>query len=83
MISWAESERMRDPRIDPEPGDVVFRQAKNRLIERFVCEPGRGMFCAPSPHTVHYREHVVGRIFYCSIKAWRRWCKQATVAVKV
>jgi hypothetical protein len=75
---------MRDPKIDPQPGDVVCRFAK---WTRIVTQIRRGMVYYVCPEDIsHWEESWKKNLGFlggnpgptnfqnCSIEHWRRWC---------
>lgn len=70
---------MRDPRKDPQPGDILKKVARNRGLRRHllrrvtygVCEWKGWM------NAVRYTDGVSDK--YCLLPAWRRWAKSAEV----
>ena len=57
----------RDPRIDPQPGDVLIRNCNIRTVEELL------------PNGLVWSS---GGRFICMFKTWRRWAKTATVERK-
>lgn len=61
---------MRDPKIDPQPGDVIRKQSAAREIVRTVI--------ARRGFNVDYSNNG-GRKFTCWITTWKAWAQDAKV----
>lgn len=60
---------MRDPRIDPAVGDIVFKGDIGRMVT------------IVDGHSITYRDYR-GRLRYCQITTWREWCKNAEILTR-
>lgn len=61
---------MRDPRIDPQPGDVIKKHSATREVVRTVIER-RG-------REVYYGNNS-GKRFNCWLFTWKAWAQDALV----
>lgn len=70
---------IRDPRVDPKPGDILKNLARNKGIRRhllrrvtYAAGPWKGW-----PDAVRYTDGIFDK--YCQLQTWKRWAKSAEV----
>lgn len=72
---------IRDPRLNPQPGDILEKISRNRGIRRHLIRcVTHGPIFPPNPnwcYSVRYTDGVTGK--KCDLRAWRRWAKSAEV----
>ena len=61
---------MRDPRVEPQPGDVIKKHSATREVVRTVTER--------KGNEVYYSNNS-GKNFNCWITSWRTWAQDAKV----
>ena len=61
---------MRDPKIDPQPGDHLHKQGKRFWFDRWVKK-------LEDPDVIYCDQY--GQQCVCGLSAWRRWAKTAEV----
>ena len=69
---------MRDPRIDPKPGDVLYRKQSRVMVSRRV-EIAQGAFLRIL-ETAGKAKH--SRYTLPTLDQWRRWARSADVEVQ-
>ncbi len=61
----------RDPRVDPRPGDELFKDGKERVVV------GRRERCGAAWFDIYY--DGADRRYRCTDYTWRKWAKDAEV----
>jgi len=62
---------IRNPRLDPQSGDIIQKGTGDRFIKRIVA--GR------VGEMIQYQSKECGMTKVCNLKAWRIWAADATI----